>query len=154
MIYIISEEKDITTNYIIEWLISKQIKHKRLNTELFTNLTYELVSKKGIVKIFGKKISSKDIIFHRRGKLNIIPYGISQYKVHSFIKSESDSIIKSLELYLKNITTYIGSFLKENQNYKITNLHYAQEAGLLDTLFASKCVIALGLVLHIVCDNE
>lgn len=39
MILIISEENDITTNYVIDWVINKEKEFEVLNSILFTDLT-------------------------------------------------------------------------------------------------------------------
>lgn len=130
MIYIISEKHDVTTDYIIEWLLSKNQCFERLNTESFEKLSFNFSSGEIDIKISNNKISSRDILFHRRGKLNIVtPTPIKNKKIYDFVKSESDSFIKSLELHLKEKGNYIGSFFKENQNFKLTNLLYAKQAG-------------------------
>ncbi|MFD2568836.1 hypothetical protein [Pseudotenacibaculum haliotis] len=130
MVFIISEKDDVTTNYIIEWLIAKEIKFLRLNTQSYSPLTYKLSSNIGQIQLLGKEISSNDIVIHRRGRLNITPRGINQLEVFKYIKQENDAIVKSLEFHLKDNITYIGSFYKEDQNYKLLNLYYAQKAGL------------------------
>lgn len=129
MLYIISEKDDITTDYVIEWLISAEVEYTRMNTDMFTSLTFFLSSEKNGVKLMGKMIKPEDIIIHRRGKVNLIPTGIKQPQVYQYIKKESDSVIKSLEFYLKEKISYIGSFYSENQNLKLTNLYHAQKVG-------------------------
>ena len=130
MIYIISEIFDVTTDYIMEWLVSYKKSFKRLNTENFTTLTYKLSSNDLEMKIQDYSLKKNDVLFNRRGKINsVTPIKIPNKKVYDFLNSEADSLVKSVELTLKEIEQYFGSFYKENQNFKITNLLYPKRAG-------------------------
>lgn len=65
MIEIISEERDKTTNSIIEWMLHYKNDIKRINVENFTDFTILLDNK--------KEVSDVNSVFHRRAKLNVIP---------------------------------------------------------------------------------
>jgi hypothetical protein len=130
MIYIVSEKNDVTTDYMIEWMISRDIEYLRLKTDVFTSSTFSLSTQQNSVKLHGREITPKDVIIHRRGKINLIPKGIRQSQVYGYLNNESDSVIKSIEFFLKAENSYIGSYYSENQNLKLTNLYYAQEVGL------------------------
>ena len=130
MIYLITEKNDVTADYIIEWLLSKKQKFKRLNTDFFEDVSFSISNKKTKITLSNNTLSTDDIIFHRRGKLNVVtPKPLGNKKIYNFVKSESDSLIKSIEKHLKEKSNYIGTFLKEDQNYKLTNLLTAKEAG-------------------------
>lgn len=71
-------------------------------------------------------------VWHRRGKLNVnIPFTEREYSnIYGYLFKESDSVIKSIELDIKKSINYVGSFLKETENYKLTQLNVARNAGL------------------------
>jgi hypothetical protein len=71
-----------------------------------------------------------DKIWHRRGKLNLIPRNIiNDPAINFYLRKEADSIIKSGELLLKKIP-YIGGYIKETENYKLTQLEASKSVGL------------------------
>jgi len=122
MIEIISEERDKTTNIIIEWMLHYKNDIKRINVENFTDFTILLDNK--------KEVSDVNSIFHRRAKLNVIPTIIEFKKYYFFFKEEEDVCIKAFEKIYKQESKYIGGYYEEQQHNKIHDLYIAQKIGL------------------------
>jgi len=124
---IITESNDITSDLVMEWLISKKTKIRRLNNEVPNSISYA-ISNSGNIFVVENSIPEK--IWHRRGKLSTtIPIN-REHSLNEYLKKESDSVIKSIELDLKHSIKYVGSFLKETENYKLTQLNFAKSSGL------------------------
>jgi len=125
---IISEINDVTTDLVAQWLLSNDITFDRLNNEVTSpSFSYMISNSENKVKMSGKEPSR---IWHRRGKLNILlPIKDEFPEIYNYLKRESDSVIKSVELNLKKDIDYVGSFLKETENYKLTQLEKAKQAG-------------------------
>jgi len=133
MLWIISSKYDITTVYVKKWLYSLGHKFNSVNTEDYSKLNYFHLSNENLkISVVDNKSFGKDcIIWHRRGRLRHIPkiLGHSNH-IYNYLKREEDALIKSIELILKNSVNYIGSFLKETENYKLENLFIAKSVGL------------------------
>lgn len=131
MKFIISEECDVTTDLVIEWLLSSGSVFKRLNNQnSIINFSYSISNSKRDKVLLEKNTLSK--IWHRRAKINMTDIEkISDSPIYHYIKKETDSIIKSLELNLKDNLDYVGSYLKETENYKIRQLKIAKSIGLI-----------------------
>lgn len=131
MVVIISEENDITTNLIVEWCIGYDIPCKRINANDYTKFSLEITNESEDVRLNEQKLPSKKIFFNRRGKINILPQvNLKDKCLFNYLKRETDSIDKSLELHFRAKNSYTGSYLKEVENYKISHLLNAKKAGL------------------------
>lgn len=122
MIEIISEEGDKTTNIIIEWILYYKKDVRRINVENFTDISIFLTNT--------KEVSELNNVFHRRAKLNVIPYNLEFKKYYFFFKEEEDVFIKALEKIYKEESKYIGGYYEEQQHNKIYDLHIAKKIGL------------------------
>ena len=138
MLLIISEDKDYCTDEVISWLILNKEPFIRYNSsnEYVKQIDFKISNRITDVKI--KKRITK--VWHRRGRLKLLPpANFTSDSVFFYLKKEVDSVIKSIELFLKKDVEYIGSFIKEIENYKLTQLEYAKECGLIipDTLITT-----------------
>lgn len=133
MILIISSEYDVTTNKTIAWLSSLNAKYTRLNSQNVSSLDSFHINNNSSSKLKINSIDSTTIsvIWHRRGRLRHIPLNLNNFKeISHYLKKEEDSLIKSIEFFLKHNSNYIGSYLKEIENYKINHLLHAKKVGL------------------------
>lgn len=132
MILLISSKYDITSQSVSRWLSKLKADYFILNTEDFNSLNSFSLSDNDInIKINGIDFSDVDTVWHRRGRLRHIPKELNGLGSYSeYLKKEEDALIKSIELYLKSSTNYIGSYIKEVENYKLYNLSKAKEVGL------------------------
>ena len=131
MAIIITENNDITTNKVIDWFLANSTTVHRINSQTYSQLSFQLSDKCHSIHINQKEVSPNEKIWNRRGKMNTLPkkelFGTPFY---NYLKREEDSFIKSLELHLKNQNSYTGSYLREVENYKITHLLNAKKIGL------------------------
>lgn len=124
MIFIFSEDTDIFTDKVCAELSHSKVKYHRFDDKIgIKDFTYKNTSKNNNVITFNNL--QPETIWHRRGRFNIIP----NVKL-SYLKREADSVLKSTELNLKRNIRYLGSYLKEVENYKITQLEYAKACHL------------------------
>ena len=114
MILLISSETDITTNIVVRWLLTMHTSFFRLNTENQSNLNHFKIDSKGIeLKIKDIDFSKVTIVWHRRGRLRHLPVSLSNLgNTSTYLKKEEDSLIKSIENYLKTKVPYIGSYVQ------------------------------------------
>jgi len=131
MAIIITENRDTTTNKVIDWCLANNTKVHRINNNSFSSVSFKLTNESESTIINKHTISPNEKIWNRRGKMNTLPkkelFGTPFY---NYLKREEDSFIKSLELHLKNQNSYTGSYLQEVENYKITHLLNAKKVGL------------------------
>ena len=132
MILLISSEYDTTTNIVVRWLVKLNANFKRLNYENQSKLNYFLINDSTeVLKIDATDFSKIKVVWHRRGRLRHIPLALNKTgSVYDYLKKEEDSLIKSIENYLKGCVNYIGSFQKETENFKLTHLLNAKKIGL------------------------
>lgn len=129
MILIISEETDASTDNVVEWLDSKQSKIFRFNSKTQTaSLCYQLSNEKKTTVINNHYVKK---VWHRRGKLTLISgKNINDSNTSIYVRKEADSVMKSIELTLYNQISYIGGYINETENYKLTQLEIAKYIGL------------------------
>ena len=131
MAIIITESNDITTNKVIDWCLANKVTVRRINSQSFSKISFELSDDTDLMNLNQKKVSSREKIWNRRGKINTIPKKeLVGTPFYNYLKREEDSLIKSFELHLKDENLYAGSYLKEVENYKITHLLNAKKIGL------------------------
>jgi len=124
-----SEESDLTTDYVIDWFLSKRKPYKiTLNNFNIIN-KYVIKNKKSKLKIDGFNINDINSIWFRRGKLNL--YLTSSFKnLNKFLKEEENVLLKPIEKELKKKINLVGSYLNEIENNKLEVLIAAKFAGL------------------------
>jgi len=134
MVLIISEKRDITTNYVVDWLLFYKSKFKRLNTENFNTLNSFLINSQGVDHILNG-IDNKEIscIWHRRGRLRF--YNGLLYEnnnnLNTYLRKEEEILVKSIERYENaDKKDYIGSYVSELENNKLNVLIEARKNGL------------------------
>lgn len=132
MVLIISSLYDVTTDYVIEWLEQLNTPYLKWNTESTSNLEgCSLTNSKKEIKINGKNVNQIKKVWHRRGRLRVLPKSLNDWgNMTSYLKKEEDSLIKSLEYIFKSDVQYIGSYNEEVENHKIKHLYIAKEVGL------------------------
>ncbi len=133
MIYIVSEERDVTTNIVLEYILSKKRKVKRINNSKDSLISFDIDNiEQPQLNINKDVINSSDIVWLRRARLNLLPKEllVEDVIITDYLSREENALNKSLEIFLKNRNNIIGSYLKEVENYKITNLLLAKQVGL------------------------
>ena len=149
MILIVSEEIDITTNEVVDWLLYFKTKYTIQNAKTLNILNSFIINNKDVsVSINNKDLDTVNKIWQRRGN-----YGFFKPSLKKITDSKTD--LKNLADYLykeeKVIGTcienhqkiikdeYIGSFNTEVNNNKLEVLIAARKNGLLipDTLVTS-----------------
>lgn len=132
MIYIITENSDISTNKVISYLIGSGKEFIRLNTNASINLSFSIIDNNISFQLNNKVLNKKDTFWIRRGHFNFIPNLSIQIdkQIRDYLFKEENSLNKSLELYLKEEYNIIGSYLYEVENYKLTHLLLAKQCGL------------------------
>lgn len=142
MILIISSEYDVSSNLVISWLSKIKANFIRFNSEQISTLNVLcLGNKSSYLKINEIDFDKVSIVWHRRGRLRLIAKELSNLgNITRYLKKEEDALIKSIEEYSRINGHYIGSYLKEVENYKINHLIYAKKAGLIipETLLTTK----------------
>lgn len=142
MILIISSEYDVTSNLVISWLSKFNTKYFRFNSEQVSSLnSLYLGNQTSHLKVNEIDFEEISVVWHRRGRLRLISSELNSLgNITHYLKKEEDALIKSIEKYLNYSGNYIGSYLKEVENYKISHLIFAKKAGLLipETLVTTK----------------
>ena len=138
MNYIISESNDEITDNVISWLLSYNCEVVRLNYDSsFDNLlSFGISSEESCLKINTSKVLKT---WNRRARLNFLDHSKIDSEIYKYLKRENETLLKSIEIYLKNNSEYVGSWLKEVENYKVTQLLCAKQNGLviLDTIITN-----------------
>ena len=128
-ILILSEAGDQVAANVTEWLIAANSPFKRINfSEEQVSISLSLTSEK--VKLSLNDNSDLSKIWLHRGRLQIGAARQSNTHINNYLAKEQDSVLKSLENILKSEGRYIGSYLKEVENYKMEMLYLAAKAGL------------------------
>lgn len=129
LVYIISQEQDIVTDLVEEWLISYKIPYKRIDDDSFISISMDFNN----LDFF----NGASVIWHRRGKINLLPINLlykypNRTSIYNYIKNESERIIYYIETKLKSKLkqNYIGSYIDEIDNNKLINLDIANDLGL------------------------
>ena len=126
---IITENDDSITDSVIAWTIANGITVKRINNYSDIKFSVNISNEKKSLSFFANQEISK--VWHRRARLNLLNLEkVPNKEILSYIKKENDALYKSIEIYLKESSEYVGSWLKETENYKITQLLYAKEIGI------------------------
>ncbi|SDM08450.1 ATP-grasp domain-containing protein [Chryseobacterium taihuense] len=121
MIKIITEEFDITSDLIIEWILSLGFEVERKNVESYSDFALEIDNQR-INGLF-------ENVFHRRGKLNTLPTNLDNFQYKNEIKSDDNLVLKAFEKIAKKKGNYVGEFNDEEQHNKILDLYLAREVG-------------------------
>lgn len=143
MVLILSDEYDLSTNLVIDYLIAHNISFKRINNANKLGIKYIQLSNDNIsfvitytsmsktIEIDSKNITS---FWYRRGwfvldKNKIVSKSIEVNKsIETYLNLENNDIIQFLYKYLKNIK-HIGYF-NDNYTNKMYNLMLAKNVGL------------------------
>lgn len=147
MIYIITEENDVTTNKVVEYLIGFGHKFIRLNTKSLVDCTLSISD--NLISIYlnnDKLVEGEDIIWIRRGRLFFLKkQNFDNFNLFNYLKIEEDALNKSIEIICHESNLLIGTYLHEKENYKISNLFIAKRIGLMipNTLVTNSKVEAL-----------
>jgi ATP-GRASP peptide maturase of grasp-with-spasm system len=139
MILIISENKDYTTDIVIDWLSYNFEEFLRINdTDKFEISNIKLDSESELVKINNLKyeidLSEVFVYWHRRGLLNLrksftsINFGQNKGLIN-YLHEEYEALGIFVKDYLYN-KTGIGR-IEDNYTNKLSNLIYAKKFGLL-----------------------
>lgn len=132
MIYIISEQNDVTTDYVIEWLNFFELDFYRNNFEDQSVLNTLKISSNDLseIKINGINTDEIKIIWHRRAYNTFINKSLrGNTSIYRYLKKEEEGGIFPIERILKNKTEYIGSF-QVDEKLKIDFLLIAKKVGL------------------------
>ena len=132
MIVIISSQYDITTQIVIDWLYSLGATFRLIHSEEVSNLETLGFSSDRYLTINGIPFHKNTVVWHRRGRVRLLSYDyMKEESTYGYLKKEENALVKALELVLaKNVKKYIGSFLAEDENYKLYHLTVAKETGL------------------------
>jgi len=131
MVTIISEKGDISSNEVIEYLVSKNVDFVRKNEYDFSQFSYLLKNEKSALP---------NIIWHRRGQLYLNPNETLVKELKEFLKNEELITNYSFEKINKLTNKYyIGGVYDEDLHEKIYDLYLARECGLIvpDTLITN-----------------
>jgi len=150
MILIISEEKDVTTDQVVDWLLSFKTVFKRQNYET-ANMLDSFVINNNTTSLKINSINQKDItkVWYRRGQFTLFKMSLNSSSVNSinelaslnnYISDEVAVIENSIESFLRSENSYcVGSRLADNTINKLDVLLTAKKNKLLipDTLITS-----------------
>lgn len=121
-ILIISEESDISTDKVIDWILSYNKKFTRYNNGInFFKFQINLDSKKELTSSI-----QKNVIWNRRGYMPITPLELKQTPWWNYLKKEQITPLFILE---KSATKIFGSYSDELNNNKLQNLDFAIKCG-------------------------
>lgn len=132
MIYILSENKDSSTNRIVQILRQKNAPVVRLNqeddvTKFILNINIESVeietSEKTII------INKRDLIWYRKGRM-IFRIPFSTNKITPYIQEYINKEYGYISEYISRNFNFIGSYEKEIRCNKLINLSVASSLGL------------------------
>lgn len=147
MVLILSEDKDYTTNIVIDWIDRLGSEFIRINPTNEIKIKSIDIDKKDFeleININGKikTLKSKDIssYWYRRGSLKEIPYNIeisNKYKkvgtlIHEInleSRQEYQALIETLNYCFENNVKSIGAYFHNSTN-KLINLIIAKELGI------------------------
>lgn len=122
MIYIISENNDVSTDKVINWLNFYQESYNRVNVDSdYLNYTLNITND-NIDSTF-----SKFPLWIRRGHFPLIRDEIKKSPFYNYLKNE---YLKVNFFSEKHLSKTIGSFFKESHNNKLENLFFAKKNGL------------------------
>lgn len=123
MISVISEAGDVSSNEVIEYLLSLNKKFKRFNVEDQSSLTISIDDNT-------LNLPFKNT-FHRRARLNTLSNNHKNSIFRDYLKNEENPVIKSLEYIAKRENhNYVGEYNDEEQHNKIIDLYLAKHVGL------------------------
>ncbi|WP_420378262.1 hypothetical protein [Gilvibacter sp.] len=129
---IVSQQYDLTTDYLLEWCDSSGIHVVRRNAEAFTDFSFAIDNDSNSIRLQGHAITADHVLLNRRGKINLNPkVSWNNAYVRNYFKKEANSIARSIEFNLKNAEQFFGSYEKEADNQKIKHLLNAQKAGMM-----------------------
>ena len=142
MILIISEENDVTTDRVIDWLLHYNIEFERINDNKASVLSAFKIDNSGVdLTINSRSHHTYTSVWQRRGAVDFFKIhidelssknGVAAYdSLLKYLSKEKNVISNSIEGYLKKTcTSYIGSFEREMNTNKIEVLLLAKELGL------------------------
>ncbi|UOU97828.1 hypothetical protein MUU74_15190 [Chryseobacterium daecheongense] len=122
-IVIITEEKDISSNKIIEYLVAHRVSFERVNSNEFKKISLNVTNFEELDD------SNQLVIYHRRSCQLFIPTELQKTKLAYYILSENDIVNKSFEKINKIQAKYFGGYLEENQHDKLFDLYLAKQCG-------------------------
>lgn len=126
-IVIISENRDKSTDLVIDWLHMLKIPHYRYNSLDPANVTIG-ISNEDLRITIGKKEIKK--IWIRRGRFHFIPVELRFNNFSSYLKNEERPIVEFCEKMFYEEDKVIGSYQEETLNNKLLNLYIAKKSGL------------------------
>ncbi|CAM1360940.1 grasp-with-spasm system ATP-grasp peptide maturase [Tenacibaculum xiamenense] len=132
MILIISSEKDITTHIVIQWLKKYNADFLFIKTEDLSSLnSFSIDNTSEKLTINNVDFSTINVVWHRRGRLKFLDSSsLNNSNLFLYLKREEDSVIKSLENFQRSTSkAYIGSYIKEVENFKLDHLSLAKKCG-------------------------
>lgn len=132
MIYIISENQDLVTDLVVEWLVAREKDFKRYNDLDFIKSNTTINQTQDYTEEW--KLATK--VWQRRGQLNFLPEELFQNysdraSILNYLSRESNNLnaYQEYKLKLKLKGNYIGSFQQEKHNNKLINLAVAKDLG-------------------------
>ncbi len=132
MIYLISEQTDLVTDLVIEWLIDKKQSFQRYNAEGFEASSLELSNDHEAAAEF----TDARKVWQRRGGLTVLPDQVlghypNRFSYVDYLLKDAKVVNEYQEFQLKERLgdNYIGSLRKEVENNKLVNLSIAKEIG-------------------------
>ncbi|CAL2085486.1 Putative pyruvate carboxylase [Tenacibaculum dicentrarchi] len=130
MVLLISEEKDLTTNYVIDWLHS----YSFYNFKIFNSNKFNIINSFEIgnsTNISFDDVNSLDIkkVWHRRAKINF-RFTTTYNNLDEKLKIDEQVLLYFFENFLNTQVEYIGSYKKEVENNKLDVLVKAKKNGL------------------------
>ncbi len=132
MIYIISEKRDMTTDLVVEWLISRGKSFTRFNNNDFVKSITTISNTEDHIGVF----ANAEKVWHRRGFHSVLPKEIFEDYANRedyvrYVSKEAMRLINYQEYKLKeNLKeNYIGSLMQESHNNKLVNLSIAKDVG-------------------------
>ena len=131
MVLIISSKYDVSTHIVMSWLNYYRTRVLRVNTEDSSDLKGLTIRNDCTdLMINNNYLSDVKKVWHRRGRLRLLPRQLENLgDISRYLNKEEDALVKGIELYLNNSIEYIGSYIKEVENYKIVHLLKAKEIG-------------------------
>jgi len=127
MITIISEQIDITTDKVIEWLYFYDNQCERINFQNVSKISIKLSNSDNSFQLNDLE---KRNVWIRRGKLSTIPKSININLFYNYLKKEENPVLSYCEKILLYNKSLIGSSQEEIFNNKVLNLMVAKKCGL------------------------
>lgn len=136
MVLVVSEEEDMSTDNVVEWLSYFKIPFLRINKEKNFNILSSVSFTKNQSDIFfnikGKKVNINDIdiVWFRRGEINISSLFVNNPDYDTSVKSV---ILKQLRLQDITLLDYITTRLKEKKHINTPEYYNSSKLVVLET---------------------